>query len=150
MTPNPAQGSSRLHFQNVKLILFVGIITMDKALTSKIIIETYAVGRHMMVSGKKYTHDLKIIGNSVKGDWWRREGHRLAAEDISDILAILPDLLVVGTGYASGLHIPDALQKQLKTKRIRLVYEPTTEAVQTFNRLRAEGKNVAGAFHLTC
>ncbi len=123
---------------------------MDKALTSKIIIETYAVGRHMIVSGKKYTHDLKIIGNSVKGDWWRREGHRLAAEDISDILATLPELLVVGTGYAGGMHIPAVLQKLLKTKRIRLVYEPTTEAVQTFNRLRAEGKNVAGAFHLTC
>ena len=123
---------------------------MEAAMTPKMIIETYAVGRHMVVCGKKYTHDLKIIGNSVKGDWWRREGHRLAAEDISDILTTSPDLLVVGTGYAGGMRIPAALQKQLKTKRIQLVYEPTTEAVQTFNRLRAEGKNVAGAFHLTC
>ncbi len=123
---------------------------MDEALTPKIFIEAYAVGRHMMVSGKKYTHDLKIIGNSVKGDWWRREGHCLAAEDISDILATSPDLLVVGTGYASGMRIPNTLQKQLKTRHIRLVYKPTTEAVQTFNRMRAEGLNVAGAFHLTC
>ena len=123
---------------------------MNDSLTPNIFIEAYAVGRHMMVSGKKYTHDLKIIGNSVKSDWWRREGHRLAAEDITDILATSPDLLVVGTGYAGGMRIPDTLRQQLESRRIGLVTAPTAEAVQTFNRMRSAGKDVAGAFHLTC
>ena len=33
---------------------------------------------------------------------------------------------------------------------IELIEEPTATALQTFNRLQGEGKNVAGAFHLTC
>ena len=125
-------------------------IQMKETLPPDIRIDEYAAGRHMMVGGRKYTHDLKIIGNSVKGEWWRREGHRLAAADIADILADSPALLVVGTGYAGGMRIPDALRRHLETKHIGLVTAPTAEAVQTFNRMRAEGKNVAGAFHLTC
>jgi hypothetical protein len=104
----------------------------------------------MTVAGQKYTRDLKIIGNSVKDNWWRREGHRLAAEDIRDVLSASPDVLVVGTGYAGRMRIPNALRQQLETKHIRIVSERTAEAVQTFNRMRTEGKNVAGAFHLTC
>lgn len=120
------------------------------SLSPDLIIGEYAAGRHMTVSGKTYTHDLKIIGNSVKEDWWRRNGHRLALEDIADILAASPDLLVVGTGYAGGMRVPDSLRRELAARRIRLVVEPTDQAVKTYNQLRAEGKNVAGAFHLTC
>ena len=123
---------------------------MKKIHLPAMLIDEYSVGRHMLVGGKKYTHDLKIIGNVVKGEWWRREGHRLSAADIADILAVSPDLLVVGTGYAGGMRIPNTLRRKLQTKGIELVTEPTTEAVKTFNRMRAEIKNVAGAFHLTC
>lgn len=104
----------------------------------------------MMVAGKRYTHDLKIIGNSVIGEWWRQAGHRLAAADIADILANSPAFLVVGTGYAGGMRIPDTLRQQLESRRIGLVTAPTAEAVQAFNRMRLAGKDVAGAFHLTC
>ena len=51
---------------------FTENVKMNDSLTPYILIEEYAVGRHMRVSGHKYTHDLKIIGNSVIGDWWRR------------------------------------------------------------------------------
>lgn len=113
-------------------------------------IEAYAAGRHMVVAGQRYTHDLKIIGNSVKDNWWRREGHRLAAEDIKDVLSAAPDFLVVGTGYAGRMRIPKSLRHQLEKKHIQVVSEPTAEAIKTFNRLHTEGKNVFGAFHLTC
>jgi hypothetical protein len=113
-------------------------------------IEDYVAGRHMVVDGEKYIHDLKIIGHSVKSNWWRREGHRLSGEDIKDILSASPDVLVVGTGYAGAMQIPDGLRRHLEKKYIRMISEPTAKAVQTFNRMRAEGKNVSGAFHLTC
>ena len=123
---------------------------MRNTLQSKKTIDDYVAGRHMIVGGEKYVHDLKIIGHSVKGNWWRREGHRLSADDIKDILSASPDFLVVGTGYAGGMRIPDDLRRQLESKHIRIISGPTAEAVQTFNRMRTEGKNVAGAFHLTC
>jgi hypothetical protein len=44
----------------------------------------------------------------------------------------------------------EALRAELQMAKIKLVEQPTPEAVQTFNLLKAEGKKVAAAFHLTC
>ena len=113
-------------------------------------IESYVSGSSMRVAGKTYTTDLKIIGDKVKGNWWRRDGHRLVSDDIVDILDSGPALLVVGTGYAGNLDISANLRRDLAERGIRLIFERTAEAVELFNRHRAQGKNVAGAFHLTC
>ncbi len=123
---------------------------MNEARFAEIMIEGYAAGSHMTVCGRRYTQDLKIVGNEIKSDWWRREGHRMTAEDVADILATSPEILVVGTGYAGSMRIAEALRQDLKKKHILLVAEPTDQAVQTFNRMRADGRNAAGAFHLTC
>jgi hypothetical protein len=104
----------------------------------------------MRVSGKTYTTDLKIIGDAVKDNWWRREGHRLLSDDIGDILESRPDVLVVGTGYAGNLDIPANLRRDLAERGVRLLSERTAEAVELFNQHRAQEENVAGAFHLTC
>jgi hypothetical protein len=113
-------------------------------------IENYSPGAFMMVDGISYHNDLKIIKGKVSADWWRREGHRLEASDIEDILLARPGILVVGTGYAGQMHITDSLRKSLKSKEIQLIAERTKKAVETFNRFEAEGKELAGAFHLTC
>ena len=114
------------------------------------LIESYVTGRSMRVAGKTYTTDLKIIGDTVKGNWWRRQGHRLLSDDIVDILESRPDVLVVGTGYAGNLDIPASLRKDLSERGVRLLSERTAEAVELFNRHREQKENVAGAFHLTC
>ena len=114
------------------------------------LIESYDTGRSMQVAGKTYTTDLKIIGDTVKDNWWRRKGHRLLSDDIVDILESRPDVLVVGTGYAGNLDIPASLRRVLAERGVRLLSEHTAEAVELFNRHRAQEKNVAGAFHLTC
>lgn len=117
---------------------------------TKKMIESYVTGRSMRVAGKTYTTDLKIIGETVKDNWWRRQGHRLLSEDIVDILESRPDVLVVGTGYAGYLDIPAGLRKDLSKRGVRLLCERTAEAVELFNRHREHNENVAGAFHLTC
>jgi hypothetical protein len=104
----------------------------------------------MRVAGKTYTTDLKIIGDRVKDNWWRRRGHRLLLDDIVDILESRPDVLVVGTGYAGNLDVPANLRRDLAERGVRLLYERTAEAVELFNRHQAQEENVAGAFHLTC
>jgi hypothetical protein len=113
-------------------------------------IESYVLGRSMRVAGKTYTTDLKIIGDTVKNNWWRREGHRLSSDDIVDILESGPDVLVIGTGYAGNLDIPANLLRDLDERGVRLVTGRTEKAVELFNRHRAQNENVAGAFHLTC
>jgi len=104
----------------------------------------------MIVDGTRYGQDLKILNGKVSADWWRQEGHRLNRCDIEDILLARPRIIVVGTGYAGQMHIPDSLRESLLKEDIQLIAERTQEAVKTFNRLEAEGKPVAGAFHLTC
>ena len=113
-------------------------------------IEQYTNGSHMTVQGTKYYQDLKIIQGQVKGNWWRKEGHRLNATDISDILSAKPDVLVIGTGYAGSMHVPMSLRTTIEGQDIEVITERTFEATETFNRLFAQGKKVAGAFHLTC
>ena len=113
-------------------------------------IESYVTGRSMRVAGKTYTTDLKIIGDAVKDNWWRREGHRLLSDDIVDILESRPDMLVVGTGYAGNLEIPTNLRKELAECGVQLLSDRTAESVELFNRHRAQNENVAGVFHLTC
>jgi hypothetical protein len=122
---------------------------MPKTQTKKMI-ESYVSGRNMRVAGKTYTTDLKIIGDTVKDNWWRREGHRLLSDDMVDILESRPDVLVIGTGYAGNLEIPANLRRYLAERGVRLLSERTAEAVELFNRHRAQEENVAGVFHLTC
>jgi hypothetical protein len=112
--------------------------------------EQYTSGSHMTVQGTKYYRDLKIIHGQVKDNWWRKEGHRLNAADISDIMSAKPDVLVIGTGYAGRMHVPESLYTIMAGEQIEIIAEKTAEATITFNRLFNQGKNVGGAFHLTC
>jgi hypothetical protein len=113
-------------------------------------IDQYTTGSHMTVHGTKYRQDLKIIRGQVIGNWWRQRGHRLAVGDIEDILAARPRVLVIGTGYAGNMRVPESVRQTLQNHQIKIIAQTTAEATATFNRLSAEGKDVAGAFHLTC
>jgi hypothetical protein len=113
-------------------------------------IEAYANGKSMHIGGKVYHNDLKIINGQVHGDWWRKEGHRLDAADIEDILEARPRILVIGTGYAEGMQVPEDTREALLIRDIQVVAQKTGEAVKTYNRLCREGRPVSGAFHLTC
>lgn len=113
-------------------------------------IEQYTEGRHMTIGGRRYGQDLKIVDGRVRSDWWRREGHRLDLDDIRDVLDARPRILVVGTGYAGNLRVSGRVRSGLGKRRIEVIAERTSRAVETFNRLHAEGRKVAGAFHLTC
>jgi hypothetical protein len=113
-------------------------------------IDEYATGSHMTIRGKKYRQDLKIIQGQVTGNWWRIRGHSLHADDIKDILSARPRVLVIGTGYAGQMRIPDSARSVIEKQEIKIIAEKTEAATATFNRLYGEGQDVAGAFHLTC
>lgn len=113
-------------------------------------IDEYASGSHMRIDGRTYRQDLKIVNGRVKDNWWRSEGHRLDPSDIEDILEAAPGTLVIGTGYAGVMRVPDATREAISGHGIRVIAEPTARAVKTFNHLAEQDDTVAGAFHLTC
>ena len=113
-------------------------------------IQQYREGSFLKIDDTQYHSDLKIIDGRVKARWWRDQGHQLQTGDIDDILAAKPEILVIGTGYAGNLRVPDAVRSAIENKNIDVITEKTVEATDSFNRLYVEGKDVAGAFHLTC
>ncbi|KPJ74652.1 MAG: hypothetical protein AMS14_05095 [Planctomycetes bacterium DG_20] len=112
-------------------------------------IDSYAFGS-MVVDGKAHTADLILLPDGVRPDWWREKGHSLSVGDLQDVFAAGPDVLVVGTGAYGVMTVPDATRRALDEAGIETVVEKTGEAAERYNALLAEGRRVAGAFHLTC
>jgi len=104
----------------------------------------------MVVDGRGYTSDCLIFRDTVRPDWWRKEGHKLCTEDLEAVFSARPELLVVGCGAYGVMQVPDEVRQALEEKGIRLETLKTGEAVERFNELSAAGKNVAAALHLTC
>jgi len=46
------------------------------------------------------------------------------------------------------MRVPDEARSALENKDIGVITAKTAQAIEIFNRLRAEGMDVAGAFHL--
>ena len=113
-------------------------------------VEGYAFGR-MVIDGKTYTSDLKVVRGGIVAGWWRREGHLLVAEDVKDIMDAEPEVFVVGQGAFCVMKIAPELELELKQAGIRLVAGSTPTAVERYNELVASGaRGVCAAFHLTC
>jgi hypothetical protein len=52
------------------------------------------------MDGKRYTCDVIVSSKGVKVNWWRKEGHKLAIEDLAGVLQVAPQVVVIGTGRA--------------------------------------------------
>ena len=112
-------------------------------------IDSYAFGS-MVVDGKTYTADLILLPDGVRANWWREEGHALSACDLQDVFAAGPETLVVGTGAYGAMQVPEATRQALDEAGIETIVAKTGDAVERYNALAAQGRRVAGAFHLTC
>jgi len=104
----------------------------------------------IVINNQKYTKDLILFSDYIKTKWWRKEGHSLCLDDLSIFEERKPEILIVGTGSAGVMTVPEDVIQALNEQEIQVVVTKTPEAVQEYNKLVKEGKNVAGAFHLTC
>ena len=111
-------------------------------------IDGYRFGRFEF-NGKEYTSDVIIHSGKVTS-WWRVTGHSVAREDIEKLVSEKPAVIVIGPGANGLMKVPEATRRFIENSGIELIVEETAEAVQTFNRLQADGADVAIAMHLTC
>jgi hypothetical protein len=112
-------------------------------------IDHYSFGR-IAIEGCGYDADVILYPDHVQSHWWRREGHRLAKEDLRAILADPPELLVVGTGYYGCMQVPDETLRALRAAGMEVRVSKTSEAVETLSRLQETCSRVVAALHLTC
>jgi hypothetical protein len=111
-------------------------------------IEDYQFGQ-VTVDGQRYTNDLIVYPDHVQANWWRREGHRLAPEDLGEVLEQPPEVLVVGQGSLGMLAVPEATRARLQEAGIEIIAAQTGQACETYNEVCQEKRAVL-ALHLTC
>jgi hypothetical protein len=110
-------------------------------------LENYSFGR-LMVDGREHTRDLIVLPERVVSDWWRREGHSLAIEDLDEVLDELPARLVLGIGADGRLRPDAAVIAELERRGVEVECLPTAEAVRRYGEL--DEHRTAAALHLTC
>ncbi len=103
----------------------------------------------IVIDGEGYTSDLIVFPDRVRDDWWRKTGHELSLEDIAEVMAENPEVLVVGTGDSGLMKVLPEVEQSLEAQGIRLVVQPTERACNTYNQLCCSQK-VVGVFHITC
>ena len=111
-------------------------------------IDSYQFGQ-VIVSGKKYTSDVIIFPDRVKGNWRRRTSHQLRLDELSEVIAEKPEVLVVGTGASGVMRVLPEVRQRLEAQGIKLIAEPTDEACQMYSQL-CQSQRVVAALHLTC
>ena len=104
----------------------------------------------IVVNGKTYTNDIKIIRGQVVSDWWRKSGHRVEVEDIADILESGPETVIIGKGSPGLMKTSAHLREKLAFHKIGLIEKKTSKAIEVFNELFREGRQVAAGFHVSC
>ena len=112
-------------------------------------ITAFSFGR-ITVDGTIYSHDIKIVQGQVVSEWWRKSGHRVDIEDITDILQAKPDTLVLGKGDPGLMKSSRLLREYLETHSVELIEKKTSEAIRVFNTLVQEDRRVAAGFHVGC
>ena len=103
----------------------------------------------MTIGGKTFSKDLIILPDRIHSPWWRREGHLLQIEDLSDVLNAGLPLLIIGTGYHGAMKVSDEVRDYLTSRNIEVIVKITADAVTYYNT-KAAADQTAAAFHLTC
>lgn len=113
------------------------------------LIDSYRFGE-MLVNGRSFTSDLVIFSDHINDQWWRESGHNVGADDLTEIINSRPEVLVIGRGKLGAMKIPAKVCDDILDMGIQLVHARTEEAIAVYNQMATCGKNVIGAFHLTC
>jgi hypothetical protein len=113
-------------------------------------IEDYRPG-HVVVDGVEHTRDVIVMPDRVVSDWWRRNGHSLALEDLEEVLDQLPARLIVGCGYDGRLEPDPNVVRALADRGVTVEALPTPQAVTRYGEVATSNPAaVAAALHLTC
>ena len=112
-------------------------------------IDQYRFG-HIDIEGQSFDADVISFPDHVQERWWRREGHRLAQEDLETVLAEKPEVLVVGTGYYGRMQVPEETLDALRAAGVAVRVAKTGDAVEALGRLQGEYAHIVAALHLTC
>lgn len=112
-------------------------------------IDGYSFG-NIRIDGLDYHSDVIVYPDRVDDKWWRKEGHLLQMEDLTEILALKPAVLLVGQGLPGLMRVEAKVVDHCRKTGIALISLPTSEAVKKYNALKEKKPLTVAALHLTC
>jgi hypothetical protein len=110
-------------------------------------IHEYRFG-HINIDGEDHDKDVIILPGRIVSNWWRKDGHSLALEDLEDVIDELPKRLVVGAGAYGRMRPDPKTIEALAERGIEVEILETEAAVRRYGEL--DGREAAAALHLTC
>lgn len=99
------------------------------------------------VRERVFTTSVVLTARDALPDWTGRDAATLAVEDLEAVLALGPDIVVLGTGERQ-VFPPPALLAHAARRGVGLEVMDNAAACRTYNLLLHEGRNVAVALIL--
>lgn len=107
------------------------------------LITAYDNGK-VAINHQPYTQSLIVMPTQLIADWHIARFDALTEQHLSQIAALKPELILLGTGQQHRFIHPRLLA-ELVQQHIPLECMTTAAACRTYNILMAEGRNVAAA-----
>ncbi len=102
---------------------------------------------YVKVNNQRFERSLVVTPERIIDDWPALRFEHLAASDFEFLLALKPEIILLGTG-ATLRFPPTALSRCLTAAHVGLEVMDTNAACRTYNILAAEGRNVAAVILL--
>ena len=102
---------------------------------------------YVAVNGVRYATSLVVTPERLIEDWPAVDFDHLSAQHFEFLLALKPEILLLGTGAALRFP-PPQLSSCLNAARVGLEVMDNPAVCRTYNILTAEGRNVVAAMLL--
>jgi uncharacterized protein len=96
------------------------------------------------INKQRYAQNLIVMADKLILDWQATDFASLAEAHFAQIVALKPEVVLLGTGEKHQFLHPKIVQK-LTEKNIPLECMTTAAACRTYNFLMSEGRTVAAA-----
>ncbi|NIP74437.1 MAG: Xcc1710-like domain-containing protein [Gammaproteobacteria bacterium] len=111
--------------------------------SSAYVIRAYRRGE-LVINEQTVTRSVVVLPQRLIGDWPPQRFEELAMEHVETVVALAPEIILLGTGGRARL--PSArLAAAVLRRDIGLEAMDTAAACRTFNVLASEGRRVAAA-----
>ena len=104
-----------------------------------------ADGRSALVNERTLDGSFIIAPSTLIDDWAPRDAQALAPSDLDPLLALAPELVVLGTGERQ-VFPPAAVMAACLTRGVGIEVMDNAAAARTFNVLAGEGRRVVAGF----
>jgi uncharacterized protein len=106
-----------------------------------------ADGAHALVNDVTLRHSFILSPDTLIGDWPVRDAAALSLADLQPLLALDPELILLGSGWGQAFPPAETLAACLG-RGVGLESMVNPAAARTFNVLAGEGRRVVAGFVL--